>query len=363
MSSVDVIVPCYRYGHFLRQCVESVLTQSLRDLRVLIIDDASPDDTARVAAELVKKDARVSFIRHRANQGHIATYNEGIEWTASEYALLLSADDYLLPDALRRAVDLMDAHPEVGFTFGRAITLKDGEAPADGGPLTGADHADQRVLGGLTFIELSGCRSLVPTATAVVRTALQKRLGGYCPELPHSGDLEMWLRLAAHASVGMLEANQAVYRRHGRNMSLDYTNGLLPDVQQRKAALDRFLQSCHDVLPDAQRLERRLFLSLARDAVGFASETFNRGETAVSEQLAAFARALSPDVVKTSGWKALACKRHLGLGTWLVVQPMVSGVRRMATRLGPMTMRSMRDLPLCRTNPEPSSGRRTADGV
>ncbi len=49
MSFVDVIVPCYRYGHFLRECVESVLEQEV-NVRVLIIDDASPDDTAEVAA-------------------------------------------------------------------------------------------------------------------------------------------------------------------------------------------------------------------------------------------------------------------------------------------------------------------------
>ena len=49
MSRVDVIVPCYNYGRFLRECVESVLSQPV-DVRVLIIDDASTDDTPQVAA-------------------------------------------------------------------------------------------------------------------------------------------------------------------------------------------------------------------------------------------------------------------------------------------------------------------------
>lgn len=89
MSSVDVIVPCYRYGHFLRQCVESVLNQSMRNVRVLIIDDTSPDNTAEVAAELAKEDPRVTFVRHSVNKGHIATYNEGIDWASSEYMLIL----------------------------------------------------------------------------------------------------------------------------------------------------------------------------------------------------------------------------------------------------------------------------------
>jgi glycosyltransferase involved in cell wall biosynthesis len=69
MSSVDVIVPCYRYGHFLRECVESVLTQSLEDVRVLILDDASPDYTHEVGAELAPEDSRVTLVRHQVNKG------------------------------------------------------------------------------------------------------------------------------------------------------------------------------------------------------------------------------------------------------------------------------------------------------
>ena len=84
MSSIDVIVPCYNYAHYLRECVESVLGQSHSDVRVLIIDDASPDDTANVAAALSAADARVAVITHERNKGHIATYNEGIEWAAAD---------------------------------------------------------------------------------------------------------------------------------------------------------------------------------------------------------------------------------------------------------------------------------------
>src|ERR1700674_1005784 len=123
MSSFDVIVPCYRYGHFLRECVESVLAQSISGVRILILDDASPDNTAEVAAELARQDSRVTFVRHITNKGHIATYNEGIEWASADYMLLLSADDYLLSGALSASAKLMDDHPEVGFTFGKVVEL------------------------------------------------------------------------------------------------------------------------------------------------------------------------------------------------------------------------------------------------
>jgi glycosyltransferase involved in cell wall biosynthesis len=262
MSSADVFVPCYRYGHFLRECVESVLSQSDVNVRVLIIDDASPDNTAEVAAALACKDQRINVIRHSTNKGHINTYNEGIEWASADYMLLLSADDYLLPGALARAANLMDAHPEVGFTFGNVIELSDhGNKTQTKSVIKATKGPDRRILEGRELIELTGAEgNQVTTCSAVVRTELQKRIGGYRHELPHTGDMEMWLRFAAHSSVGFIFACQGVYRRHSASMSAAYysvsdgrtiyrKNGRLADLQQRKVAFDIFSEHCKDPMP------------------------------------------------------------------------------------------------------------------
>ncbi len=182
-------------------------------------------------------------MRHERNCGHIATYNEGIEWASGQYFLLISADDYLLPGALLASTEFMDDHPEVGFDLrkvSRALRRRDdarirpdGRPPQRAG-LSGHDGRD--------FIGYSGAHNIVATPTAVIRTDLQKAVGGYRPELPHSGDMEMWLRLASHASVGFIDDYQAVYRRHARNMSIAFlAKQFLPDLVQRKAAFDFFL--------------------------------------------------------------------------------------------------------------------------
>jgi glycosyltransferase involved in cell wall biosynthesis len=340
MSSVDVVVPCYRYGHFLRECVVSILSQSLRNVRVLIIDDASPDNAAQVAAGLVSEDPRVSFVRHRQNKGHIATYNEGIEWASADYMLLLSADDYLLPGALARAASLMEAHPEVGFVFGNVVQLRDGGAKIPiRRTIKAAGAADSHIFQGIEFIELNGAKNLVETCTAVVRTKLQKRLGGYRHELPQTGDIEMWMRFAAHAPVGFLSAYQAVYRLHGANMSAAYyyyaengelvftVNGRLADLAAQKAAFNCFLDACNDVLPGRERLRRRLFRSLGAKAVGFASAAFNEGEMEASKQLAEFAVEVCPHIRRSVEWLRLACKWRMGRRAWQVLRPAVAGLR------------------------------------
>lgn len=325
-TSFDIIVPCYGYGRFLRECVLSVLNQPVQNLRVLIIDDASPDNTADVATDLAKSDSRVTFIAHPKNKGHVATYNEGIEWASADYMMILSADDYLLPGALGRAAEIMDAHPEVGLTFGKAIVLDDRGSTADMRSL-GSKNA-WRILAGLDFIQLSGGRNIVDTPSAVVRTALQQRLGGYRPELPHTGDMEMWLRFAAHSSVGITEAYQAVYRRHSKNMSLAYMGkSWLPDLKEREAALDSFFRSCSDVLPNAAELRGKLVQSLAAEAVSFASWAFNAGENEASTQLSDYAVSLYPGVRSSWRWMKLSCKRRLGLRAWRALQSAVARIR------------------------------------
>jgi glycosyltransferase involved in cell wall biosynthesis len=319
MSSVDVIVPCYRYAHFLRECVESVLSQSGPSVRVLIIDDASPDDTADVATTLAKNDSRVTVRRHSANVGHIATYNEGIEWVSADYMLLLSADDYLLPGALNRAVTLMESHPEVGFTFGYAVELSENGA-ARWNEVTPC-HTGVCTISGKEFILLSGARDIVRTPTAVVLTKLQHKVGGYRPELPHAGDMEMWLRLAAHASVGFVASDQAVYRRHSTNMSLSFDlRHSLPDLEQRRTVFEFFFKHCGHLLSDSQRLHSKLLYLLACDAVTKSSAAFNDGNMEVSAQIADLAVDIFPGITRSAPWRKLALKRWMGLRVWRALQ-------------------------------------------
>jgi len=335
MSFVDVIVPCYRYACFLRECVESVLTQSLRDVRLLIIDDASPDNTADVAADLVRADPRVTFFRHSQNWGHIETYNEGINWADSDYMLILSADDYLLPGALKRAVDLMGTHPDVGFTFGKAVDLTVGGMQTDtvaNAAVTSVVHdTSWSLLDGQEFFRLIQSfqsSNIVRAPTAIVRTELQKRLGGYRLELPHTGDLEMWLRLAAHADVGVIRDYQAVYRFHGDNMHRGYHRAShLPDLEQRKAAFDYVAQNCSGVLANSHDVHRNLLAPLALEAVRCASGAFNAGERELALQLAAFAIAAHPEIRRTLPWVVLGCKQFLGVRLWSTFQPSVIQLR------------------------------------
>lgn len=321
MSSVDVIVPCYNYGRYLRQCVESALSQEGVDVRVLIIDDASPDGSGDVAEELAQTDPRIHFIRHSVNRGHIATYNEGIEWVSGDYYLLLSADDFVLPGALLRAVSAFNAHPEAGLVYGDVLEVLGDSCDCEYRP---EQTFSWQVLSGREFIQLSGARNIVPTPTAVVRASLQKQLGGYVPELPHAGDMEMWLRIAAHAPVVRLTSQQAVYRRHATNMSSGYlSKSWLPDLEQRRRAIEYFVRTCRHQLAFPDQVREELLMLLAIDAIHYAGSVFNEGDLPHCQKLAEFAAAVHPPIRQSRHWYRLAAKRSLGITAWRAVRPML----------------------------------------
>ena len=303
---IDVIVPCYNYGRFLRACTGSVLQETRLPVRVLILDDASSDDTAAEARRIAAEDSRVEVVVHRTNCGHIPTFNEGLDWAAQKYLLLLSADDMVTPGALARAVALMEAHPSVAFVHGRAIQFaRDDELP-ELGPVGGRD----RVVGGQDFIRRFCARPENPieTATVVVRTAIQKRVGGYCSKLSHTGDLEMWLRCAAYGDVGEVDALQAFVRMHGENMRQGYSGAnFLTDFSQRRDAFEVFFAACGDRVDDAATLRDQALATLASDLLWEASKAVELGRDC--SEMIRLATELWPQVRRSRQFRRLQAKR------------------------------------------------------
>jgi glycosyltransferase involved in cell wall biosynthesis len=307
-----VIVPCYNYAHYLAACVESVLSQAGTDVELLIIDDCSTDESARVGTELAR-DPRVTFRQHVRNRGHIETYNEGLDWAQGDYTVLLSADDLLTPGALARAASVLDADPRIGMVYGGVLRF---ESHADlPTPRVGA--ATSRVWSGAEWIarRCRSGRSSVSSPEVVVRTSLYKQLGGYRPELPHSGDQEMWLRIAAHADVAFLRGvDQAFYRVHAASMSQTTYSTVIIDLYQRRAAFDALFEHHGSYLPDASLLRRDANRALAREALWRACRAFDRrrlGSESV-EELEAFARDTYPRAENLREYWGLRLRRRLG---------------------------------------------------
>ncbi len=359
MDTVDVIIPCYNYGRYLAACTASVLSQTGCQTRVLIIDDASTDGSQAMGERLAAARSEITFVAHPQNRGHIATYNEGIDWTRSPYLLLLSADDLLAPGALARSVALLSANPRASFAYGEALRFTGDAMPPDGDE-AGADDSGNDETGtgktatgeratdgaarhatvrpGRDFIHAlcDDPTNPVETATAVVRTAVQKQVGGYRPDLPHAGDFEMWLRLAAHGDVGFIPARQAFTRMHSNNMRIGYlADRMLGDFRQRHAAFRSFFDSERGAVADADGLETLANRRLARDVIWAAAHAFEEGAPADVAKLRELAAAIWPPIRRSAQWRKLSVKQLLGRRGWLATEAALRHLRPGAKRSPP----------------------------
>ncbi len=294
MTSVDVAVPCYQYGRFLRDCVTSVLSQDFGEIRVLIIDNASSDNSLEVARQLAAEDRRVQVVAHRANVGHHASFNEGIDWASSDYFTVLCADDLLTPGCLSRAISVMDQHSNVNLFYGRTFWLR-GDDPVPCIEPSARD-ATLQVLSGREFLAgicRAGGRHDVSMPSVVVRTSAQKQVGYFRANLQHTDDLEMWMRFACTGDVARIDAVQGIGRVHSMARTAGLSDTLKWDLN-REAAFESFFANEGASAPPAKGLYRTARRSLAERAYWGALAALARGDARLSSSLLRFAFTRNP---------------------------------------------------------------------
>jgi len=122
LTKVSVIIPTYNRAQLLQKAIESVLGQSFKDFEIIVIDDGSTDNTR----DLVTNCQPAVRYFYQENRGFSASRNRGVQLANGEYIAFLDSDDTLLEYALKREVEVLDIHPDVGYTYGQAY-LEDTE--------------------------------------------------------------------------------------------------------------------------------------------------------------------------------------------------------------------------------------------
>jgi glycosyltransferase involved in cell wall biosynthesis len=291
MAGIDVAIPNYNYGRFLHHCVESVQKQGIADLRILIVDNASTDDSTEIARQIAAADPRVELCLHTKNLGAHASFNEAIDWAKSDYFTIVCSDDWLPTGSLRTSISALQRYPDANLAFGDTLFVQDGELPS---PPNEISMLAEHYMTGSAFLH-SCCntgRSPIRGPMTVVRTAVQKRVGYYRPDLPHTDDMEMWMRFGAYGGVVKLDNIQSIVRMHGANQSAVLQNVHHWNVES-EAAFEAFFGTYGASLVDAQKLLRKARRSLSDRAYWCAISHLIRGDPGVRD-LISYALRLHP---------------------------------------------------------------------
>lgn len=327
-ATVTVVIPCYNYAKFLRQCVRSVLRQDYADVDVLVIDDGSADHSVDVAGELVREDSRVRLMALPENVGMIPAVNRGIAHTRGEYFIKLDADDLLTPGSLSRSVAVLQRNPDVGFVYGRPRHFS-GDMP----PPPRIGHARTTIWPGQRWLQLRyrKAANCISQPEAMIRTDALRRAGPYSESLPHTSDLEMWLRLACLGPVARINgADQGFYRVHPRSMQRTVNSGALNDFRGRRGAFIGALAAVPD-FHFAQELEATVRRELASQALDSCCRAYERARTRTVPigELLHFAAETFVDLETLPVWRRWKARHKRGpLSRWRPGSLFPAAIRR-----------------------------------
>ena len=113
---VSIVVAVFNMKEHIRQCIESVLGQSVQDIELILVDDVSTDGTANILKEYQQRDARVKIVWQKENAGAQVARNAGIEVSQGRYITTLDHDDFLHPKAIEYAIRAFKAIDGMGLS-------------------------------------------------------------------------------------------------------------------------------------------------------------------------------------------------------------------------------------------------------
>ena len=203
---VSVIIPLYNKVQYIRRTIESVLSQTIQDFEVIIVNDGSTDGGEMIVEEY--DDSRIHLI-NQVNQGVSAARNQGVHVACSELIAFLDADDEWKPEHIEILLRLQNKFPEADV-FGTAYQVITPHKrysrvlDAEKGERILKSYFEERVQAGIQNYFLM-------TSAVAVHKSLFQRIGGYHTHFVVGEDLDLYERLAIHSKIAYSPAISAIY--------------------------------------------------------------------------------------------------------------------------------------------------------
>ncbi len=245
MPKVSVVIPTYNRPEFLASAIASVLNQTFQDFEIIVVDDASTDETPEVVDSF--KDSKIKYIRHEINKGGSAARNTGIKASSSEYIAFLDDDDEWLPEKLKKQVEILDNCPQkVGGVYTGFLKI---------------DKASEKIIGqsiplgkGSFIDDLIKDNRIGTTSTHLLRRECFQKVGLFDENLPSSQDFDMWVRLSREFHFEFIKEPLVKYSFHEKRISTD--------VEKKIKGIEIILERYGQLLATNRRSCSQSYLSL-----------------------------------------------------------------------------------------------------
>lgn len=218
LPTVTVITPAYNQGIFLRDTIESVLSQDYPNIELLVLNDGSTDNTEAILKEYT---GRIKWETQK-NIGQTPTINKGWSMTNGEIITWLNSDDTFLPGAVKAGVDYLLAHPETGIVFADSLFTE-----ADGSPL----HTTSPAPGFTHFDFVKKCENPISQPSAFIRREIIYKAGDLDANYYYFMDWDFWLRAGLFYKIDYTPGIWSTYRLHADSKTVAQAKKAAPELE------------------------------------------------------------------------------------------------------------------------------------
>lgn len=204
MDLVSIIMPTYNCGRFIAESINSVLAQTYANWELLIVDDCSTDNTAKVVATF--KDPRIHYQCNEHNSGAAVTRNTALRLAKGKYIAFLDSDDLWEPTKLEKQIAFMEKN-NYAFSYTNYLEM-DNDSKPTGIMISGPKHVTKA---GMYAFCWPGCLTVMYDAAKVGLIQIE--------DIKKNNDYAMWLKVCQRANCHLLPEVLAKYRR-GRSGSI-----------------------------------------------------------------------------------------------------------------------------------------------
>jgi len=241
---VSIVTPSYNQGAYIRETMDSILSQNYPNIEYWVIDGGSTDQTLSIL-RAYETNPRFHWISER-DKGQSDAINKGWSRCQGDVLAWLCSDDVYCPGAIRAQVDYLRAHPDIDAVYSDAISMS-----ADGKPIR-KDWARPFSLYELLRIDF------IPQATIFLRRRLIKRTGIVDTSLHYGMDHDYWLRAALTNTFAYHSAEIARYRLHPESKGVAQIVKFNADMER---VMDRFFNQ-PNVPPDIMQKRRSIYADM-----------------------------------------------------------------------------------------------------
>ena len=199
--NISVIIPTYNRSATLERAIQSVLNQSFPALEIIVVDDASTDNTSEI---LEKYSEKIHLIINQRNSGVSFSRNAGIQKARGEWIAFLDSDDQWEPSKLEKQKQFHRTHPEILISQCDEIWIRNGVR---------VNPMDKHAKRGGWIFETCLPLCIVSPSAVIIHRHIFDQIGMFDITFPACEDYDLWLRIAPHYEIGLL--NEKLVTRFG----------------------------------------------------------------------------------------------------------------------------------------------------